>query len=136
NFSSGIKPRLAPRTTRAAAPKLDAFVQPKRPFLPEFDDERQEAIAGPVWWPGYGADREFCSLQGHGPLESKAAFQRGGLLAGPGADLRQPRTRPKIAVRLGVADPLHCSAQAYLPVHRFPVKQQRRLFGSIQFLSL
>ena len=58
-----------------------------------------------------------------------AAFQRRGLLAGPGADLGEARAGGEIGVGLRILDPLDRPAQPHLPVERLPMEQQGALLG-------
>src|SRR5579862_1830563 len=94
--TSRIKPRLAPWLPFAAAAKHDAVIQPIGPVLPELDGQRLEPIARPV---GRARDRPHRKL-GHGKrdrlLEGRPAFERGRLLARPGADLSEPRAGREI----------------------------------------
>ncbi len=71
--------------------------------------------------------RELGGVERDRLLEGQPAFQRRRLLAGPGADLRQPRAGGVIGVGLGAETALDRAAQAHLPALRFPVKQQRGL---------
>src|ERR1700722_4296697 len=55
----GVSLGLTPGPASAGAAELDAITQPIGPILPEFDGERQQAVAGPVRRPRDGPDREF-----------------------------------------------------------------------------
>ena len=59
---------------------------------------RHHAIARPVRRPRHCADREFRRGAGDRLLEREPAFERGGLFARPGADLRHARARGEIGV--------------------------------------
>src|SRR5581483_974659 len=83
---SRIEPRLAPGGT--CAPEHDAVVQAERPLLPEFHFLRHDAVARPMRRPRHLADGVFRRIDRDRLLEGEAAFQRRGLLARPGADLR------------------------------------------------
>src|SRR4029077_6427034 len=95
---SWIEPRLGPRRVQIRARKRDAIVQAERPLLPELDLGRHDAVARPEWRPRPRAAGELCGVERDCLLERQAAFQRGGLLRGPGADLRHARAGAKIGV--------------------------------------
>src|SRR5260370_18419021 len=99
-----------------------------RPGAPELDDQRHDAKARPVERAGNGADVELCRVERLRLFECVAALQRRGLLAGPGADLGQPRPGPEIRVGLRVPDFFVSPAQAHLAPEPLPRKNQRRLW--------
>src|SRR6516162_3377237 len=119
---SWIKPRLDPRRGGSGACEGDAIMQSEWPLLPEFNLLGSDAIADPVRRPRHGTDGELRGEARNGFLERQPAFQRGGLFAGPGADLRHPRARGKVGVRLRWRDRFDLTAYAHLTLQRFPVK--------------
>src|SRR6185312_2658659 len=62
NTSSGIEPRLDPWLAGLGAAEFNAVVQAERAVLPEFDDERHDAIADPVRRARNIADPVFCRV--------------------------------------------------------------------------
>src|SRR6185503_4156785 len=102
---SGIQPRLAPRPTRPLAAELDALMQPEWAVFPELDTHWNHSKPRPVRRPGHGADGELGGVEGDRLLEGEPALQRRRLLAGPGADLRQPGAGGVVGVGFGVRDP-------------------------------
>src|SRR5712692_4702332 len=121
--SSRIEPRLAPRRVQRVAAEFDPVMQPERPVLPELDQERPEAIAGPIRRSWYGANHEFRGEERDRLLEGVATLERCRLLAGPGADLGEARAGGEISIGLGILDALDRAAQPHLPVRRFPMEQ-------------
>src|SRR5882724_11098948 len=119
---SGIEPRLAPRLPGSAAAELDAIVQPIRPILPEFDDQRQQPVAGPVGRPRDGSNREFGHLNSNCLLEGHSVLQRGRLLAGPSSDLGEAWARGEIGVGDMILDLFQRPTQPYLPAQALPME--------------
>src|SRR5260221_14241532 len=114
--SSRIEPRLAPRHAGPLATELDALVQTKWAVLPELDADWNNSKAGPVRRSWHRADRELGGVERDCLLEGEPALQRRRLLAGPGADLRQPRPGGVVGVGLGFGNPLDRAAQTHLAV--------------------
>ena len=131
-----VKPRPAPRCVRRVAPELDSVVQPKRPVLPEFDQQRHETVTGPVGRPWNCSQRKFRRAKRNRLLEGMPAFQRRGLFASPCTDLGKAWSRGKIGIGIAVLDTVDQTAQSHLPIQRLPVKQQSGLVAGIQFPPL
>src|SRR6478752_10042911 len=119
---SRIKPRLHPRRIERRAAELDAVVQAERPVVPELDQHRHDAVTGPARRPRHAADGVFGGIKRHRLFEGEAAFERKGLLAGPGADLRLLRAGGEIGVRFGIGDGFGRAADTDLPVERLPME--------------
>src|SRR3954454_8319609 len=115
-----------PWTGRAVAAKLDPLMQPERPFLPKFHNQRQQAVAGPIWRPGNGSDCKPRRMHRDGSLEGQTALEGRRLFARPSTDLRKARPCREVSIRLLIADFVHGATQPHLPVEGFPMKQQRR----------
>ncbi len=73
---SGIERACGPRLGGRAAPVFEPVMQAERAILPEFDQGRLQAEAGPVWRPRHLADHMPCRDLGHPLFERKTAFQR------------------------------------------------------------
>src|SRR5712691_7825906 len=134
--SSRIEPRLAPRRARRLAGELDPVVQPEWPVLPELDQERRQAVAGPIRRPRYGSDGELGGEERDRLLERVATLERRRLLAGPSADLGEARAGGEIGIGLRIVDPGDRTAQPHLPVRRLPMEQQRALPARVQLPAL
>src|SRR6185312_13483452 len=133
---SGVKPRFAPRRAALGAAELDALVQPEWAVLPEFDGHWNDPKPRPIRRPGHAADGIFGGIARDGLLEGKPAFEWRRLIAGPGADLREPRAAGIVGISFGVGDALDRTAKAHLPGAGFPVKQQRGLGVVVQLAPL
>src|SRR5262249_39563878 len=123
--SSRIKPRLAPRAPWVIALELHAIMETEWPLLPELDGNWHNPIAGPVGRPRNVTDGVFRGIYGHRLLERESAFQRGRLLAGPGADLGLLGSGGEVGSRLVLGDVITGPAHTPLPVHRLPVEDKR-----------
>src|SRR6185437_7725861 len=134
--SSRIKPRLAPRRAQVFPPEFDAIVQAERPLVPELDAQGQNSVTRPMRRPRHRHQRVFGGVQRNRLLESEPAFERGGLLAGPSADLGLLRAGGEIGVGLGIRHMLSITANAHLPVQRLPIKNQGGLRVNAQFSAL
>src|SRR5690606_20197675 len=111
---------------QAVAAEFDAVVQAKWPVLPEFDGQRQNAVAAPVRRAGHFAEGIFGRVERDLLFERQPALDRPRLLARPGADLGLLRPGRKISVSLRLGHRFHRPAYPNLPVERLPVKDQRR----------
>src|SRR5262249_56446192 len=92
-------------------------------------------VAGPVGRSWDRTDCEFCGVKRDRLLEGVRALKRRRLLAGPGADLGEPRPCRKISISFRIFDSLHRAAQSHLPIDRLPMKKQRGLVIAIELLS-
>ncbi len=117
------------RRPAGVAPEHHAVMQapPERPVGPEFHLDRADAVAGPVRRARHAAERLIRRRLGHRRLQREAPLQRAGLLAGPGAYLRQARAGGEIGVGLRRAHLLHRPARPDLAAQRFPVEHHGRL---------
>src|SRR5690348_14941781 len=102
-------------------------MQPKWPFLPEFDSLRGDPKPGPVLRPRHIALAKMPGKLVDPPLELGAAGEGSRLVRGPGADLAVPRPAGEIGVRLRVVDRFDNALDAHLPVQRLPQKAQCRV---------
>src|SRR5437588_5087810 len=124
---SRVHAHFDPRLAQRRAAEFDSIVQTERTVVPELHRDRHDAVAGPVWRARHGAERVFRGVERDRFLEGEPTFQRARLLARPGADLRALWARGEIGVGLLRRYAFHRTADADLPVERFPVEQERRL---------
>ena len=111
-------------------------MQAEWPLLPEFDLLRHNTEARPIRRSRHRADGELRGVERDCLLEGESAFERRGLLAGPGADLRHARARGVIGIGLRIRDVLDDAAQPDLALQQFPVEGQRRLRGCCKLETL
>src|SRR5260370_32028479 len=104
-------------------------MQPKRPFLPEFDGNRHDAKAGPMRWPRHRAFGKPPRKLLHPPFELGAAGERLRLIRGPGADLTVARPAREIGVSLLPGDQFDRTPDDNIAVQRLPHKTKPRVTG-------
>src|SRR6266511_6220406 len=90
-----VEPRLAPGRVEPLAAEFEPIMQPERPLVPELDQERPQAVAGPVRRSRDRPEGKFRGVERDRFLEGMATLERRRLLAGPGADLGKARADRK-----------------------------------------
>src|SRR5579885_1113715 len=128
------EPLASPTVARASVD--DTLMEARGPLLPELDEQRPDAEAGPVFRPRHRAGETLrrCLDQA---LERSAAFQRRGLPRRPGAELALASPGPEIGIGFGRRDRRRWPLDANLTLQGFPMKAQRgtRVVGKLKALA-
>src|SRR3546814_1599458 len=115
---STLTDTLFPYTTLCRSGEQPPFVETVRAILPEFDAQRGNAIARPMWRARH-LKPFVARLHGREPrLEGRAAIERTRLIRGPGAELRIAAAGGEIGIGLGIGDDAPGAFDANLPGQR------------------